>query len=183
MNTTSKIVLGWSAFAGTHLIMSHPGNREKIINVVGGEKNFLGLYSAVALATFIPQTYIYVKYRRAAPASSPGSLANGVGLTLNSLALLCWGQSVATPSAAGLPEQERIKTAEEANNTTAKGINRISRHPLFMSLALMGVGQALRLRRAPDLAYWLGFPLFWVIGSMHQVSLFQLTNHGSRITD
>jgi uncharacterized membrane protein len=171
MNTTSKIVLGWSAFAGTHLFMSHPGNREKIIKTVGGDKNFLGLYSAVALATFLPQTYIYIKYRRATPAFNPGTLANALGLSLNSLALLCWAQTIATPSAAGLPEQEKMKSEEQTNQVTAKGINRISRHPMFMSLALLGVGQALRLRRAPDLAYWLGFPIFWVIGSMHQVCL------------
>lgn len=41
--------------------MSHESNREKLINVLG-EQRFLGVYSAVALATLIPTTWIYGMY-------------------------------------------------------------------------------------------------------------------------
>lgn len=53
---------GWGLFTGTHLVMSHPPVREALVNSLGGEKQYLGAYSAVAAATFFPTTFVYLRY-------------------------------------------------------------------------------------------------------------------------
>ena len=49
---------------GTHIVMSHPSNRKVLVEKVGGEKNFLGVYSAVALAIGGPLVYYCILKER-----------------------------------------------------------------------------------------------------------------------
>lgn len=49
-----------------------------------------------------------------------------------------------------------------------RGINRITRHPLFCAFAFFGLGMFLRHGRAVDAAYWLPYAVFFVVGGMHQ---------------
>jgi uncharacterized membrane protein len=174
-SVATKIALGWAGFAGTHLVMSHPGMREKIVEKVGGEQNFLGLYSVVAFTTLAPPVFLYYRYRKTAPPYNPGQLASLLGIGISSLGALTFTQSIAAPSPTSKQEQERVAHLQgqiEAKDSEAKGIVRISRHSMFMSFALLGLGQMIIYKRAPDLAFWGGFPLFWLIGSIHQVNIF-----------
>lgn len=67
---------GWGVFTGTHLAMSHPPVREALVKSLGGEKQYLGAYSAVAAATFFPTTFIYLRYQ-ALPGSSASQRVPG----------------------------------------------------------------------------------------------------------
>ena len=49
---------------GTHIVMSHPSNRKVLVEKVGGEENFLGVYSAVALAIGGPLVYYCILKER-----------------------------------------------------------------------------------------------------------------------
>ena len=49
-----------------------------------------------------------------------------------------------------------------------RGFNRITRHGTFMSFALLGIGQMLTRGRLGDAVFWGSFPVFWIIGSLHQ---------------
>ena len=65
MNPLIGVTLGWASFAGlklsrndlinsktgSHMYMSHPTNRKKLIEKFGNENNFKGFYSLVSLIT------------------------------------------------------------------------------------------------------------------------------------
>jgi len=42
------------------MYLSHPPNRKHFIEKFGGLEKFLGIYSGIALATFVPTTLIYL---------------------------------------------------------------------------------------------------------------------------
>eukprot|EP00128_Syssomonas_multiformis_P002779 Colp12_sorted_trinity150504_noHs@490 len=49
-----------------------------------------------------------------------------------------------------------------------EGLQRITRHPMFVYFALYGLGKAWIIRTAPALAFYGGFPLFAIAGILHQ---------------
>eukprot|EP00245_Coleochaete_scutata_P005841 TRINITY_DN19734_c0_g1_i1.p1 TRINITY_DN19734_c0_g1~~TRINITY_DN19734_c0_g1_i1.p1 ORF type:complete len:230 (-),score=26.39 TRINITY_DN19734_c0_g1_i1:467-1156(-) len=164
-----QIVAGWSLFAGTHMLMSHPPVRSYLVSSLG-EGPFAGLYSAVSLATLGPTTYIYGRYGRGV-----GSLGGFTSLTRNNTlvraagnglklsGLITFGQAVATP-----PPVTAAKVKAGDTEVEPRGIYRITRHPMFMSFALLGLGNILTRGFAGDVVYWGAYPIFWVVGSAHQ---------------
>ncbi len=57
-----KVALGgWAAFAGTHMLMSHPPVRSKLIELSGSEYNYRLGYCAVAAATLGTAVTMYVR--------------------------------------------------------------------------------------------------------------------------
>ncbi|KAL0490760.1 3 TM domain-containing transmembrane protein [Acrasis kona] len=169
MSYVSKIAAGWAAFVGTHMIMSHPGNREAIIDKLGGEQPFLGAYSLVALGTFLPTTYYYNKYLRDVRkglikpqiAFTPSKFTKGLGVFLTGAYFFIAPQVMSSPS----------PSAQNGNKSEAqdvRGLLRVTRHPLFASLGVLGIGRCLSLGTVPALVYWGGMPLFFLIGTWHQ---------------
>jgi len=165
---TAYIVAGWSAFMGSHLIMSHPPIREKLIEKMGKD-NFLGVYSVVAIGTLAPTIYAYTKFGRKGATLWNGEtnkILSIAGNSLKGLAAVTLSQAVNNLSPVSMAEQmQKVKKIEPYE---AKGILRITRHPLFGSLAFWGLGNCLIHGRIIDLVFYGGFPLFWIIGSIHQ---------------
>jgi uncharacterized membrane protein len=165
MDIKTKIVLGWTAFAGSHLVMSHPPIRQSLIDKMG-EKPFLATYSAVSFATLTPLCYYYYKFnkQRGLVVNSPSILKPlpTIGTVLNTLAIVTYGQSMVKPS----PSSMQVTDKNDSKQVT--GLTRITRHGLFLSAALFGTGQFLRTGTLVDLLFWGGFPLFWLIGCAHQ---------------
>lgn len=175
------ILTGWGVFSGTHLFLSHPPIRKKVIRSFcnGSEPTFLGIYSILGLACFIPTTLLYVRYRRSlsSGAHTENSLWNPtrrqqvLGNLLKLSGLYSLFESISTPSpittkAPPSPHDGLEKMPE--STATPHGIHRITRHPTFFSLALLALGQLCTRRSPIDLAYWAPYPIFWVIGSIHQ---------------
>ena len=52
--------LGWAVFTGSHLALSHPPIRGKLIDILGDDR-FKGVYSLVAIGSFVPTTYLYIR--------------------------------------------------------------------------------------------------------------------------
>ncbi|KAJ1514791.1 CAAX prenyl protease [Coelomomyces lativittatus] len=175
------ILSGWGLFSGTHLFLSHPPIRKKIIDEYckGKTSTFLALYSAISLATFGPTTLLYMHYRRALSHGAYNGIPlwqvswkkSALGTLIKISALYTLFESITTPSPVivtvppsphdgfqGLPE----------SNAVPHGIHRITRHPTFFSFALLGLGQLFTRGLLPDVAFWAPFPIFWVIGSLHQ---------------
>lgn len=134
------VALGWGSFVVTHMVMSHPQTREAIVNSVGGEKNFLGAYSAVAFITGGPLVYYYIKHGRGGGRLlwdlSGSTSAKVVKVGLRGLAAVVLAQSVVSPS----PNQAQVPNAppKEKEEETVQGLNRITRHGMFSSFALFG---------------------------------------------
>lgn len=179
------VAAGWAAFTGTHLAMSHPPVRDALIHQLGDEHKFRGAYSLVSAATFFPTTFAYIKYARGqgvvpgwTAVTQSNRLVRAAGVTCKVAAAVCFGQSIVTPSpiAEGSKQQGEGTESLVASSAAAasdpsvdvRGVTRITRHALFTSLALLGVGNIFMRGFKGDLVYWAGYPLIWLLGCPHQ---------------
>jgi uncharacterized membrane protein len=151
----------WILFAATHMILSSIALRPRLVASLG-DRGFLGVYSLIALATFVPLVWVYFTHKHAGPhlwylGSLPGMrwlVYAGMGVAF---ALVVAGNVRPSPAsiAPGRPE--------------AVGVLRVTRHPLFMGLGLFGLLHLLVASvNASELAFFGGFPLFAVLGCRHQ---------------
>jgi uncharacterized membrane protein len=158
------VLLWWVLFGGAHLLLSSSSVRPKLVARLG-ERPFLGLYSLVALVTFIPLVGFYFHHKHTGPQLwrmlGPYLLARDLNLVLMALAfvLLVNGLVARPPSsmvASGTPE--------------AYGITRITRHPTFAAFFLFGLAHCLVNGTFTDLMFFGGFVVFSWVGAVHQDS-------------
>lgn len=146
------------------MYISHPGNREKFIEQCGGEQNYLGAYSALSFATFLPMTALYIRSRRRNPPKHvvPVQLMLSMLFTYSGAAIMASGIG-SKPAMEPMGEKGEIKSEKRAY-----GIQRVTRHPMFSGLGLIGLGQVFTAASPAQIAFWAPFPIFYVIGCMHQ---------------
>lgn len=127
----TSLILAAVAFVGTHFLLSHP-LRAPIVGRIGAGP-FLGLYSLVALATFIWMALAY----RAAP---PQNIAWGVGeigwavatVAMWLASVLLVGSLIGNPAA---PDPTGVKRPP----AKARGVYAITRHPMMWAFMIWGV--------------------------------------------
>eukprot|EP00026_Physarum_polycephalum_P015520 Phypoly_transcript_16223.p1 GENE.Phypoly_transcript_16223~~Phypoly_transcript_16223.p1 ORF type:complete len:253 (+),score=23.23 Phypoly_transcript_16223:75-761(+) len=159
---------------GTHIVMSHPNNRKSIVETVGGEKNFLGVYSGVALAIGAPLVYYYSKHGANQgrllwdfSKSTPAKLLS-FGLMGCAVVIMVQGSVNPSPSSAAAKHSKELGTHVAPANEPV-GITRITRHGMFLSFSLIACAQLISRRtHTSDLLFWGGFPAFFLIGGWHQ---------------
>ena len=158
----AEIAALWVAFIGTHMGLSSLRWRARIVARLGGERPFLGLYSVVALALFVPMVWCYWTHRHAGPllwywgGSPPVRWVMYAGMGV-ALTLLVAG--FMRPSPASLV----------SGPAEPRGAFRITRHPVLMAVGLFGLVHLLGARvHLSELAFFAGFPVFALIGSRHQ---------------
>lgn len=159
---TPTIVGLWVAFLGSHISLSSQRLRPRLIESLGDEQRFLGLYSLIALALFIPLAWIYGTHKHAGAYLWYGSTMAWtrpvvyVGMAL-ALTLVVGGNLNPSPASMAKGSGE------------IRGVLRITRHPLFMGVALFGLLHLLVARvHAADFAFFGGLPLVGLIGCWHQ---------------
>lgn len=158
---TLAIGLLWLAFAATHMTLSSRRLRPTLVARLG-EQRFLGVYSAIAFATLVPLVWVYLVNRHEGPLLwlvPLGAIARwalylgmGVGFTL----LVC-GLLQPSPALVGREGRDEIR-----------GVHRITRHPVFMGAGIFGLLHLPVNGFASDVAFFAGFPLFAVVGCLHQ---------------
>ena len=160
MSVTMAIVLLWIGFIGTHLglasVRVEPRLKEQL-----GTQAFLGLYSLVALALFVPLCWIYFANVHAGvwlwhvPVSP--AMRAFLYLTMGfSLLLVVYG--ALRPSPASLaPGEGRLA-----------GAFRITRQPLVIGVALLMALHLIPNASTADVAFFGGFVVFAVTGALHQ---------------
>src|SRR5688572_8553731 len=162
---TAALVIAalWVAFAASHMVLSSQRWRPKFVAALGEERRFLGLYSLIALAIFVPLVTIYFRHKHEGPylgtlAELPGQrwlMFIGMGAAF---VLLIAG--LARPSPASMVP---------GSSTEVRGIFRVTRHPVLMSFGLFGLLHLCVVSlNATELAFFAGFPLFVLIGTRHQ---------------
>lgn len=160
MGPTAWIVLLWIAFAATHLGLAsrrvQPAFEARL-----GRLGYQGLYSLVALALFVPLVWIYFENRHAGPVL--WAVPVGPGLRALLYAGMLVGFAVAVvglvrPSPASLVPGE----------PEARGVYRVTRHPLVLGLALVFALHLIPNGAASDVAFFGGFVLFSLAGTRHQ---------------
>ena len=163
----------WLAFAGAHLVLSSRGMRPVLVRRLGAQ-GFQGVYSLVVLVLFVLLVRAWWPARHTGPllwsfAGVPGVRELAIVLAFTGIALV--GLSFFQPSPVipvpGLP-------------TSARGLTRITRHPLFVGLGLWGIGHILVNGFLSDVVFFGGFPAFSWVGGLHQDSR-RRAEEGSRL--
>ncbi len=164
MTTVVALAALWTAFAGTHVWMSSAGLRARLIDRLG-PTGFQGVYSLVALATFIPLVWIFWGHRHAGPllwtTIGPPEIARYANYVLMATALALFVCSL-VPSAAAPSAMQATGPAE------VRGVTRITRHPMLAAFGTFGIAHLLMNGNLGDVVFFGGFPLFTWIGGRHQ---------------
>ena len=151
----------WVAFLASHVGLSSARVRPALIARLG-ERGFMGLYSLVSFAFFLPLVWVYATNKHVGAYLWYGSAVAGmrpvvyVGIAV---ALTLIVGSFLDPSPASLaPGSGRLR-----------GVLRITRHPLFMGVGLLGLLHLLVVRvHVSDLVFFAGLPIVGVLGCWHQ---------------
>jgi uncharacterized membrane protein len=157
----AAIVLLWLAFAVSHMGLSSARVRTRLIAAIG-ERAFLGVYSLVALATFVPLVWFYFAHKHEGPllwyfGSDP--VLRWIMYAGMALALSLVVAALLRPSPAAIAP----------GKAEVGGAYHITRHPMFMAVGIYGVLHLLVARvNATELAFFAGFPLFAWAGCRHQ---------------
>lgn len=163
MDPAVKVLMWWLLFAGSHTVLSHPPIRARLVSRFG-ERVFMGFYSLVALAIFIPLVWTFFGNRSsqavplAALAMTPGIGWAVMLLMLLAVLLLVLGYSRLNP----------VSSFMESAASGAKGMLRITRHPVFMGLGIFGLAHLLVNHSAIDRAFFGGMFLYSLLGAAHQ---------------
>jgi len=164
MSATTAIALLWVGFALTHILMSSTRFRPKLVGVLGAQ-GFQGVYSLVALALFVPLCWVYMANKHAGPLiwSIPlsTSLIWFVQIVMGVAFILLFA-GVLTPSASSMTAPQGEEGARP------RGVHFITRHAVFMAIALFGTVHLIPNGYASDVAFFGGFPAFVIVGSIHQ---------------
>jgi uncharacterized membrane protein len=120
-----------AVFVGTHFLLSHPLRAPIVASI--GSAAFLGVYSAVAIATF---AWLIVAYR-AAPATAPlwpvgDGLWAAATVVMLLASILLMGSIIRNPALPNPGAPPQIPSE-------ARGVYAITRHPMMWSFALWGI--------------------------------------------
>src|SRR6266850_7806793 len=91
------LALLWAAFAGSHVLLSSTGLRPRLLARLG-EQGFRGVYSLVALATFVPLIWVYGTHKHAGSllwtTHGPPEIARALNHVLMATALILLASSL-----------------------------------------------------------------------------------------
>ncbi len=125
MTLEEGLLLSAIAFVGTHFLLSHP-LRTPLVRVVG-EWPFRGIYSPVAIITFVLMIYFYREIGRERPLWDSGDAGWIIGSLLIWFAsILFVGSFIKNPAVAGVRGPSARPT----------GVMQITRHPMMWSFAI-----------------------------------------------
>jgi uncharacterized membrane protein len=160
MSPAAQVALLWIAFAGTHLALAS-SRVEPALSARLGRSGYLGLYSLVAFACFVPLCWVYFSNRHAGPwlwvVPATGWLRP---LLFAGLLFACVliAASLLRPSPAGLVP----------GDARPAGVYRLTRHPMMTGIALLGLLHLLPNGSSADVAFFGGLALFPLVGAWHQ---------------
>jgi len=162
MTATGWILFWWALFAGTHVLGSSLPVRSRLVGAMGLAP-FKGLYSLVALGTFVPLCLVYFDNKHSgAYLFSPFDGSRHVTETLMLLALFVLIQ--------GLISGSPLTTVSELTGRTppVRGIQRVTRHPMNLAFGLFGLAHCLVNPFSGDWAFFGGFVVYALLSSLHQ---------------
>lgn len=160
MSPAVTIVLLWLGFAGSHVLLSHPPVRSNLVARLGTQP-FLAVYSLVAFAFFVPLCWVYFAHLHEGDwlwVMPRGPILTFVVTLGATVGFVVMAGGLLQPSPAGMT----------GGSMEPRGVLRITRHPLFMGLGIVGLFHLLPNASASDLAFFAGLPLFAIVGCAHQ---------------
>lgn len=163
MNPEIQLLLWWAVFAGGHLGMSAVPVRTRLVGALG-LRGFKALYSVVAVVGFSGLFLTYWGHRH------EGALLfyrQAWGRHVTELIMLFAVLFVSIANATKRPGT----TAAEMTGTydrSARGIHRITRHPLNTGFGLFGLGHMIVNPTVGDWMLWGGLLVFALASAFHQ---------------
>lgn len=160
MQAVMKLLSLWMLFGVSHMALSSEPVRARLVKLLGVNV-FLVSYSVLALFIFVPLFMSYMAHQHEGPLlwtlpATPwltGFIYAGVTLAF---ILVAAGFLTPSPVIRGVPY------------SGPRGAHLISRHCLFMGLALWALLHLLVNGYATDVVFFGGFALFCVVGAAHQ---------------
>jgi uncharacterized membrane protein len=157
-----SVVLLWSlAFAGAHLVLSSRSVRPVLVRRLGAQP-FQGVYSLIVLVLFVLLVRAWWPARHTGPllwslAGIPGVRALAVALAFTGIVVITLSFFQPSPviPVPGLPGASR-------------GLTRITRHPLFVGIALWGFAHTVVNGFLADVIFFGGLAIFSLVGGLHQ---------------
>jgi len=145
-------------FAVTHLGMSHDPYRARMVARLGPQ-GFRAVYSLVSLVTLGGAVWVFATHRGMGPLlwTLPGWMLPLVYL-LMLLSFLLLALSVATPSPTGML----------SNSMEARGVLRVTRHPMNMGFACFALAHLLANGALGDVFFFGSIFLVGFAGAYHQ---------------
>lgn len=163
MGAEAEILIWWILFGGTHVGGSSVPARSFLIARLG-LRGFKGLYSLVAFATLIPLCFVYAHNKHAgALLFVPPAAFRQLAEALMLLALVFLAQAYASPNPMTTGAEMEGKFT-----SSARGIHRVTRHPLNFAFALFGVAHMLVNPHAGDWIFFGGFVVYAIVSALHQ---------------
>ena len=172
MRDVWNVLLSWLMFGGTHVIGSSVPVRTWLIGRIG-LWGFKGLYSLIALATFVPLCLVYFSNKHGGPRLFEASRGHDLATqALMLVAIIVVLQSLVTPN-------PLTTLAEMTGNfrDRARGIQRITRHPQNFGFAIFGFAHALSNPFLGDCVFFGGFVVYGVLSAVHQDRRTLATGH------
>ena len=162
MSPAVSIVLLWFGFGASHILLSSDRVRPRIVDRIGN-RAFLGVYSLVAFAFFVPLVSVYLGHRHEGPYLWTVGMTPAVTWSL--YVVLTVGVVMLV---AGMISPSPTSMTAGRGDPEVRGIHRITRHPVVMGLSWIGLFHMIPNAWATDLAFFAGFPAFGVLGALHQ---------------
>ena len=161
MTAVIVVVALWVLFALSHVVLSSNPVRPRAVRLLG-ERLFQGVYSLVAFAVFVPLVLVYAGNKHVGPliwSIEPSIVLDIITLIGNTIAVMLVVAGIFRPSPTGVTGTPTRRP---------RGVQRITRHPLFMGIVLWALMHLLVNGFASDVAFFGGFVLFGLLGSWHQ---------------
>ncbi len=160
MNPAYAVLLWWLVFALTHSVPAHPPVRSALVERLG-DRAYMLIYTLVSLATFVPLVRTYWETRHSgmllwALGATPGMRPLCIGLGLLAFTML----------ASALVAPSPVSMAGAAPH--AAGMTKITRHPLFVAMAIWGTAHLFMNGYATDVVFFGGFVVYGLAGAAHQ---------------
>jgi uncharacterized membrane protein len=161
MTAVAVITALWMVFALSHVGLSSSPLRPRAVRLFG-ERLFQGLYALVAFAVFVPLVLVYAGNKHVGPLLwliEPNLALDIVTRVGNTVGVMLVVAGIFRPSPTGVTGTPTRRP---------RGVQRITRHPLFMGIVLWALMHLLVNGFASDVAFFGGFVLFGLLGSWHQ---------------
>ena len=165
MDPAFAIALWALLFLGSHLLISSRAVRPLLIARFG-DVNYSGIYSVVALATFIPLVLAFSYHKHSGAMLwnlRDVAVVRWLAWLLMLAALIIFVASFITPNPGSMGAQ-----AGRKDSSVARGVLKISRHPGFVAFSMFGLAHILMNGFAGDVIFFASFPALSIIGGMHQ---------------
>src|SRR5271157_943770 len=164
MDPVCAIALLALLFLGSHLVISSRAVRPRLIAMVG-ERAYPGVYSIVALATFIPLVLAFAHHKHSGALLwdlRDVAAVRWLVWLLMLLAFIVFVASFVTPNPGAMGASSDLEASR------ARGILKFTRHPSFIAFSIFGIAHTLMNGFVGDVIFFGSFPALSIIGGLHQ---------------